>query len=224
MNTWSRPLATLAAAAVGGVGLWLAGHWDTGGTGGYWAALGVVAVAGLLIGLAQLRSPDGNVPGMFLVAWLPIAVVSGWVLAFAQPDANWVRDHVRAWSADLGLADVSHYLSPYVAVLAFAIGLVFGLTLLAGWARRQSRTTVVEETAVAPAAPVRREAVDEPATVVNEPATVATAPVEATPVRTASVVGDPVVREPMATEPVAEEEPVVDETEPTRRRVRLLHR
>src|SRR4051812_10099281 len=142
MNAWSRPLATLAAAAVGGVGLWLAGHWDTQGTGGYWAALGVVAAAGLLIGLAQLRSPDGNVPGMFLVAWLPIAVVAGWVLAFAQPDPNTVRDHVRDWSASLGIADVSHYLTPYIAVLAFAIGLVFGLTLLAGWVWQQSRTPV----------------------------------------------------------------------------------
>jgi hypothetical protein len=223
MNAWSRPLATLAAAAVGGVGLWLAGHWDTQGTGGYWAALGVVAAAGLLIGLAQLRSPDGNVPGMFLVAWLPIAVVAGWVLAFAQPDPNTVRDHVRDWSASLGIADVSHYLTPYIAVLAFAIGLVFGLTLLAGWVWQQSRTTVVEETAVTPAPYARREVVRDPVVTDSAATTAVEEPVAAQPVATETVAAEPVATEPVATAPAASE-PVEQETVSGRRRMRLLHR
>ena len=139
MNAMSRPLATLAAAAVGGAGLWLAGHWDTTGNGGYWAMLGVVALVGLLLGVSQLRAPDGNALGMLLVAWLPITIVAGWVLVIAQPDPNPFRDHVLAWNGDLGLADVAHYLSPFAAVLALGIGLVTGLTLLTAWAMRRAR-------------------------------------------------------------------------------------
>src|SRR3954454_9806964 len=169
MNAMSRPVATLAAAAVGGVGLWLAGHWDTARTGGYWAALGVVAGAGLLMGLAQLRSPDGNAPGMFLVAFLPITVAAGWVLVTEQPNANAARDHVRAWNRDLGIADVVHYVAPWLAVCAFAIGLVLGFTMLAGYAWRRARVATVEETAATPAT---NGTYAERRTVVNEPAAV----------------------------------------------------
>jgi hypothetical protein len=169
MNAMSRPLATLAAAAAGGVGLWLAGHWDTNGNGGYWAMLGVLALVGLLLGVSQLRAPDTNAPGMLLVAWLPVLIVAGWVLVSAQPDPNTFRDHVRAWNADMGIADVVHYVSPFVAVLALGIGLVFGFTLLTAWAMRATRVTVVDETpATAASEPV---AATEPAPV-SEPAPV----------------------------------------------------
>ena len=43
-----------------------------------------------------------------------------------------------------------------MAVLALGIGLVFGLTLLAGWAMRETEATVVDE---APAEPVAAEPV-----------------------------------------------------------------
>ena len=171
MNAMSRPLATLAAAAAGGAGLWLAGHWDTNTNGGYWAVLGVVAAAGLLLGLSQLRSPDANAPGMLLLVWLPVTVAAGWVLVYEQPVANTFRDHVRSWSADIGIADVVNYVSPFTAVLALAIGLVFGFTLLASWAMVEAREPVVEE---------------EPAA---EP--VATVPVDTAPVREPIPVGEP---------------------------------
>jgi hypothetical protein len=147
MNTMSRPLAMLAALAAGGIGLWLAGHWDRTTNGGYWAALGVAALAGVLLGLAQLRATDGNAPGMLLVAWLPLTIASGWVLAHEQPVANDFRAHVRDWSADVGLTDAIGYLGPFVAVLAFAIGLVLGLTLLTG---RHARRTEAAEPAARP--------------------------------------------------------------------------
>ena len=41
---------------------------------------------------------------------------------------------------------MAHYLSPFVAVLALAIGLVFGLTLLTSWAMREADVAVVDET------------------------------------------------------------------------------
>jgi hypothetical protein len=147
MNTMTRPLAMLAALAAGAVGLWLAGHWDRTTNGGYWAALGVVALAGVLLGLSQLRAPDGNAPGMLLLAWMPLTIAAGWVLVHEQPVANDFRAHVRDWSADLGLTDAIGYLDPFVAVLALAIGLVFGLTLLTGW---YARRTEAAEPAPAP--------------------------------------------------------------------------
>jgi hypothetical protein len=143
----SRPLATLAAIAAGGFGLWLAGHWDTGTNGGYWAALGVVALAGMLLGLAQLRATDGTAPGMLLLACLPLTIVAGWVLVHEQPVANTFRAHVREWSADLGLTGAIGYLGPFVAVLALAIGLVSGLTLPTG---RYARRTEAAEPAATP--------------------------------------------------------------------------
>jgi hypothetical protein len=156
MNAMSRPLAMLVAAAAGGAALWLAGHWDTKGNGGYWAMLGVMALVGLLLGVSQLRAPDGNAPGMLLVAWLPITIVAGWVLVTAQPDPNTFRDHFITWSNDLGVADVAHYVSRFTPVLALTIGLVFGLTLLTAWATRRSDVTVVEEEPAAAPAVVER--------------------------------------------------------------------
>jgi hypothetical protein len=143
MNAMSRPLATLAAAAVGGAGLWLAGHWDMDTTGGYWAVMGIAALVGLLLGLSQLRAPDANAPGMLVVAWLPITVVAGWVLVTAQPESNTFRDHFTAWSGDIGVADVVEYLHALATVLALGIGLVFGFTLLTSWALRESDDTAV---------------------------------------------------------------------------------
>ena len=150
MHAMSRPLATLAAAAVGGAGLWLAGHWDMDTNGGYWAVLGVAAVIGLLLGLSQLRAPVANAPGMLLIAWVPITVAAGWVLVASQPESNTFSDHVAAWSADMGIADVVDYVSPFVAVLALGIGLVFGYTLLTSWALVETDDTAVirDETAV----------------------------------------------------------------------------
>ena len=159
MNAMSRPLATLAAAAVGGAGLWLAGHWDMGTNGGYWAAMGVVALAGLLLGLSQLRAPDTNAAGMLIFAWLPVTIVAGWVLVTAQPDVNTFRRHLGEWSGDMGIAGAVVHLQPFAAVLAFGIGLVTGFTLLTAWALRASReVAVIEE----PAPAARPVVVDQP--------------------------------------------------------------
>src|SRR5262245_16091630 len=130
MHAMSRPLATLAAAAVGGAGLWLAGHWDLGTNGGYWAAMGVVALVGVLLGLSQLRAQDTNAVGMLLVAWIPVTIVAGWVLVTAQPEPNTFRRHLGGWSGDMGIDGVVVHLQPFAIVLAFGIGLVFGFTLL----------------------------------------------------------------------------------------------
>ena len=60
MNGWNRALTTLLAAGAAGFLLWLAAQFNMHATGGYWAALGVVAGCGLLLGLAQLRGAGPN--------------------------------------------------------------------------------------------------------------------------------------------------------------------
>jgi hypothetical protein len=118
---------------------------------------------------------------MFLVAFVPVAVTAGWVLVSEQPLPTGSRDQVREWNRSLGIADVVHYVSPWVAACAFAIGLVLGFTLLAGYAWRRARVTTVEETTAEPvtdtyveertaAAPVATDTYDDRRTVVNEPA------------------------------------------------------
>src|SRR4051812_25382745 len=51
----SRAVATLGAALVAGVLLWAATHMERGENYGYWEAYGIVAAAGLVLALAQIR-------------------------------------------------------------------------------------------------------------------------------------------------------------------------
>jgi len=129
MNGWTRALTTLLAAGAGGFLLWLAAQWDMHTTGGYWAAMGVVAGCGLLLGAAQLRGSGGNPPAMFLVGLLPVLVCAGWVLVYDQPQANWFRNHVTSWSSNIGILDVVRDVATWNGVLAFGIGLVFACAL-----------------------------------------------------------------------------------------------
>jgi hypothetical protein len=166
----ARALATLAGAAVAGALIWLAAQVDDKTTGGYWATYGLIAAAGLVLALAQLRGRGGHPPAMFLLAFVPVLVVAGWVVLAAQPHANWFRGHVLAWSGDIHVDSVVKDLAEYVAVLAFGLGLVFGLTFEPGMLRRRRRAVVgagavpTHDTAAAdePVAAERAEVGDEP--------------------------------------------------------------
>ena len=159
MNALNRALMTLLAAAATGALLWLASQFHTQTTGGYWAAMGVIAGGGLLLGLAQLRGGGGNPPGMFLLAFLPVLVVGLWIVTVAEPNSNTFRSHVRTWDANLGITGVVHDISLWNGVVALAIGLVFGLTWEPGFIGRRRRATVTP--AVTPAA-MDTAAADEP--------------------------------------------------------------
>jgi hypothetical protein len=116
------PLTLLGAAGAGAL-LWFAGaHVDRATTGGYWAAIGLVAAAGLVFGLSQLRGAGGHPPGMLLLGFLPVLIVAGWVIVGMQPSSNWFAHHVRSWSSDIGVGDVLHSLGTWIGVLAFGIG------------------------------------------------------------------------------------------------------
>jgi hypothetical protein len=119
----NRVPATLLGAAGAGALLWLAAaHVDRSTTGGYWAAYGLVAAAGLVFGLSQLRGAGGHPPAMLLFGFLPVLVVAGWVIVGMQPSGNWFARHVRSWSDDIGIGDVVRALGTWVGALAFGIG------------------------------------------------------------------------------------------------------
>ena len=160
MNASIRALTTLLAAGTAGFLLWLAAQFDMRHTGGYWAALGVVAGCGLLLGAAQLRGLGGNPPAMLLGSFLPVLVCAGWIVVAVEPQPNWFRDHFTAWSSDLGILHVVRDLGTFNGVLAFGIGLVFGYALEPAMiARRRRVVETVDDGTVAdePVAAEREE-------------------------------------------------------------------
>jgi hypothetical protein len=164
-----RALATLLGAAVAGLLIWLATQVGTGTTGEYWATYGLVAAAGLTMALSQLVggwTKWGGVrlsPLVFLLAFVPVLVVGGWILLAQQPHPSTWSTHVTSWSRDISVLGLVHDLGNMLAPIAFGIGLVLGFVLdttgpRVGYAQRD-----VERTHVA-RVPVERRAADEPVT------------------------------------------------------------
>jgi hypothetical protein len=138
----TRGVATLAGAAGAGALVWVATQIDRGSTGGYWAAMGILAGAGLTMALSQLFGgwTKWGTPrisaGVFLIGFLPVLVVAGWVLLAAQPDANWFQRHINSWSSSISIDGPVDDLGSVIAVLAFGLGLVFGFTFDTSGPRR----------------------------------------------------------------------------------------
>ena len=57
----------------------------------------------------------------------------------AQPHGDWTRNHVLLWSGAVGVGHVVHNLAEHVAVLAFRVGHVFGLTFEPAMIRRRRK-------------------------------------------------------------------------------------
>jgi hypothetical protein len=134
----TRGALTLIGAAGAGVLLWLGANVvsDNGtlSAGGHWSIAGLVAAGGLTMALSQLLGGwtkwgwprvSGNV---FLMAFLPVLIAGGWIVAAAEPGEHWPGSHVRNWSGDLGIGGVVGDLTLMFPAIAFGIGLVFGFT------------------------------------------------------------------------------------------------
>jgi hypothetical protein len=134
----TRGALTLIGAATAGVLLWLGASLvpddEFFSIGDYWSTAGLVAAAGLTMALSQLLGGwtkwgwprvSGNV---FLMAFLPVLIVGGWILAAAEPGDHWLGSHVRNWSEDLGIRGLIGDLTLMFPAIAFGIGLVFGFT------------------------------------------------------------------------------------------------
>jgi hypothetical protein len=127
----TRSTMTLLGAAGAGLLLWLASQLDTDANGEYWAAIGLLAAAGLAVALSQLLGgwTKWGVPrlsgAVFLLGFLPALVAGGLVLLHAQPDSDaWGT----GWASDLGVDGLADDLTAVLPAIAFALGLLFGLT------------------------------------------------------------------------------------------------
>jgi hypothetical protein len=63
-----------------------------------------------------------------LTAFVPIALVSLWIVLAAEPGNGWFHRHVLSWSGDIHIRGLVNDLKEYVSVFAFGIGLVFGFS------------------------------------------------------------------------------------------------
>ena len=98
----TRATTTLLAAAVAGFLIWLATQLDNTSDGEYWAIMGLVAGAGFVMALSQLLGgwtkwgwPRLSA-AVFLLAFVPVAIASLWVVVAGEPATTWLHDHVRS--------------------------------------------------------------------------------------------------------------------------------
>jgi hypothetical protein len=130
----TRGLTTVAAAGAAGVLLWAATlvgqHTDR----RFWAEMGIVAGAGLVMTLSQVIGGWTKglrlrmSPGTFFLAFVPVLIVVGWILMASQPGHGWYEGTIVSWSRNIGMTGLIHDLALWHGVLAFGFGLVLGLS------------------------------------------------------------------------------------------------
>src|SRR5215831_18529298 len=131
----SRGLTLAFAAGLAGLALWGASQVGTQTTGRFWLSMVIVGAAGLLIALAnhvgtwtkglRLRMS----PSTFALAFLPVLICVGWILIATQPGHGWEEGRLASWSNSIGILGVVHSIGLWHGVLAFAFGLMLGLSL-----------------------------------------------------------------------------------------------
>jgi hypothetical protein len=153
----TRATTTLVFAAVAGLLIWIATQISNDHVGGYWARVGLVAGAGLVMALSQLLGgwtkwgwPHLSIP-VFLTAFVPVAIASLWVILAGEPGSGWFHNHVMAWTRDIHLSGLVTDFLYYIPVLAFGTGLVFGFSFDTTGPRVRDRDVVA-----APPAPAGR--------------------------------------------------------------------
>jgi hypothetical protein len=151
-HVWGSPpvvrgLTTLIGVAAAGFLVWLATQFDLGSTGEYWSAMGILAAAGVCLGISQLiggwtkwGAPTIS-PGVFLLAFLPTLIAVGGILVATRPTGTEEGEDVAGWIQDIGLGGVAEDLILFQGVLAFGLGIVFAFM----FDTRGPRTRVVEE-------------------------------------------------------------------------------
>jgi hypothetical protein len=182
----TRATTTLLAAGVAGLLVWIATQISNDNLGGYWAQIGLVAGAGLVMALSQLLGgwtkwgvPRVSVP-VFLTAFVPVAIVSLWIIISGEPSSTWINNHVVEWTRDIHVFGLVNDLQSYVPVLAFGTGLVFGFSFDTTGPRRHVEAPPARRRRFfgrrEPVAPVTtdRRAADEPLSAEREAVTTST--------------------------------------------------
>jgi hypothetical protein len=132
MYGMTRATTTLLAAGAAGLLIWIATQISNDHLGGYWARIGLVAGAGLVMALAQLLGgwtkwgwPRLSLP-VLIIGFLPVVIVSLWIIVAGEPSNTWIHNHVMEWTRDIHVSGLVTDLLYYIPVLAFGTGLVFG--------------------------------------------------------------------------------------------------
>jgi hypothetical protein len=130
----TRATTTLVFSATAGLLIWLATQISNDHISGYWARVGLVAGAGLLMALSQLLGgwtkwgwPRLSI-AVFITAFIPVAIVSLWIVLAGEPGSGWFHNHVMSWSRDIHVSGLVTDFLYYIPVLAFGSGLVFGFS------------------------------------------------------------------------------------------------
>jgi hypothetical protein len=128
-------------AAASGVLIWFAGRFDSPNQHDYWISIGLLAAAGLVMGLALLRRGAGRGAGTIVA--LPFVAATLWIVLAAQPNGGGT---IRTWSHDIGIGGIVADLAVNVGVIAFGATALFGASALLS---RRRTETVVETPAAA---------------------------------------------------------------------------
>jgi hypothetical protein len=146
----TRATTTLVFSAAAGLLIWLATQISNDQVGGYWARVGLVAGAGLLMALSQLLGgwtkwgwPRLSI-AVFITAFIPVAIVSLWIVLAGEPGSGWFHNHVMSWSRDIHVSGLVTDFLYYIPVLAFGSGLVFGFSFDTTGPVVRDRDVVVE--------------------------------------------------------------------------------
>ena len=171
----TRATTTLVFSAAAGLLIWLATQISNDQVGGYWARVGLVAGAGLLMALSQLLGgwtkwgwPRLSI-AVLATAFVPVAIVSLWIILAGKPGSGWFHNHVLAWSQDIHVNGPVTDLLYYIPVLAFGTGLVFGFSFDTTGPVVRDRDVIRDRPGEA--APVNGRAADEPMAAEREAAT-----------------------------------------------------
>jgi hypothetical protein len=149
-----RGLFTLLGVVAAGFLIWLATIFDLDATGEFWAAMGLLAAAGFVLGISQLLGgwtkwglPIVS-PGVFLFGFLPALILGGGILLATRDTGQGTRDTVSGWAQDLGIESFVQDMSLFQGAIALGIGLVFSFVFDTAGPRREyvaERTTTVPD-------------------------------------------------------------------------------
>jgi hypothetical protein len=150
-----RALCTLAGVALAGFFLWLASLFDYTTSGEFWPAVGLIAAAGLVLGLSQLFGgwtkwgwPTLS-PMVLLLGFLPTAIVGTWILLASQPEGGWQQTRFANWTDDIGVTGLVTGIGGFWPAIPLVIGLVLAFSFDTTGPRVHGarRTETVEPTA-----------------------------------------------------------------------------
>jgi len=174
----TRATTTLVFSAAAGLLIWLATQISNDHVGGYWARVGLVAGAGLLMAVSQLVGgwtkwgwPRLSIP-VLVTAFIPVAIVSLWIILAGEPGSGWFHNHVIAWSRDIHVSGLVTDFLYYIPVVAFGTGLVFGFSFDTTGPVVRGRDVAVDRDRKV--APVNGRAADEPVSAEREATTTST--------------------------------------------------